>query len=176
MDLPHGVRLSSLRMNRDPRGWVTEIFRDEWNLGVAPCQWNASLSEANVLRGVHVHHRHHDYLVLLRGRASVGLYDARPKSPTHRRSAMIELRGDDMSGIRVPVGVMHGFYFHEPSMHIYGVDSYFDPDDDLACHWADPGLGIAWPCRDPVLSERDRHAGTLAGLEARLRGRSVEFA
>ena len=36
MDLPHGVRLSSLRMNLDPRGWVTEIFRDEWSLGVAP--------------------------------------------------------------------------------------------------------------------------------------------
>jgi dTDP-4-dehydrorhamnose 3,5-epimerase len=89
---------------------------------------------------------------------------------------MIELRGDDMSGIRVPVGVMHGFYFHEPSMHIYGVDSYFDPDDDLACHWADPRLGIAWPCRDPVLSERDHHAGTLAEVEARLRSCNTEFA
>ena len=50
---------------------------------MAPCQWAATLSQANVLRGVHVHHRHHDYLVLLRG-DSVGLYDARPKSPTHR--------------------------------------------------------------------------------------------
>jgi dTDP-4-dehydrorhamnose 3,5-epimerase-like enzyme len=54
---------------------------------------------------------------------------------------MIELHGDELSGIRVPVGVMHGFYCHEPSMYIYGVDSYFDLEDELGCHWADPQLG-----------------------------------
>src|SRR3972149_5305605 len=84
MDLPHGVSLTPLRMHRDERGWLTEIFRDEWGGGVAPCQWNATMSQRNVLRGVHVHHKHQDYLVLLRGKISVGLYDARPRSPTYR--------------------------------------------------------------------------------------------
>ncbi len=176
MNLPHGVRLTPLTTHRDERGSVTEIFRDEWSVGVAPCQWNATMSQPNVLRGVHVHYKHHDYLVLLRGKISVGLYDARPKSPTYRMSAMIDLHSHELSGIRVPIGVMHGFYCHEPSMYIYGVDSYFDPDDELGCHWADPGLRIAWPCREPLLSERDRRAGTLAQVEACLRTLDAEFA
>jgi dTDP-4-dehydrorhamnose 3,5-epimerase len=176
MQVPEGVQLIPLTMHRDERGWVTEIFRDEWNVGVAPCQWNATVSEGNVLRGVHVHHKHHDYLVVLRGRVTVGLYDARPKSPTYRMPAMVELDGDALAGIRVPIGVLHGFYCHERTVYIYGVNSYFDTDDELACHWADPALRLTWPCRDPVLSERDRRAGTLAEVEAMLRERNPEFA
>ena len=165
--LPFGVEIFPLSMHRDQRGWVSEFYRAEWLTGVAPCQWNATFSEPAVLRGVHVHHRHKDYLVVARGRISVGLYDLRHGSPTHRRSALLELSGDRLSVLTIPTGVMHGYYSHEPTLYMYGVDSYYDPADELGCHWADPGLGIAWPCADPVLSERDRSAGSLAELDAR---------
>ena len=176
MAFPDGVQLTALRMNRDERGWLAEIFRDEWRVGAQPCQWNATLSHANVLRGVHVHYKHVDYLVLLRGRICAGIYDARPRSPTYRMSAVIEINAEEISALRIPVGVMHGFYCYEPSLYIYGVDSYFDPGDELGCHWADPRLGIAWPCRNPSLSERDSQAGTLADVEAQLRALNSEFA
>jgi dTDP-4-dehydrorhamnose 3,5-epimerase len=175
MDLPHGVQLNALKMHRDERGWLTEIYRDDWRLGMRSCQWNATYSQDNVLRGLHVHHKHNDYLILLRGRVSVGLYDARPKSQTHRMSAITDLQCEELSVLQLPVGVMHGFYCHEPSLYIYGVDSYFDPDDELGCYWADPSLKIDWPCRDPLLSERDRQAGTLAEVEAKFRNFNSEF-
>lgn len=66
-------------------------------------------------------------MLLLRGRLSTGLYDARPKSPTHRMSYVFDIRCDEISALRIPAGVMHGFYCHEPTV-FYGVDSYFDPD------------------------------------------------
>jgi len=176
MAFPDGVQLTALTMNRDDRGWLAEIFRDEWQVGAQPCQWNATQSNANVLRGVHVHYKHVDYLVLLRGKISAGLYDARPKSRTYRMSAVIDIHSEEVSALQIPVGVMHGFYCHEPSLYIYGVDSYFDPADELGCHWADPRLGIAWPCRNPSLSERDAQAGPLADVEAQLRVLNPDFA
>jgi dTDP-4-dehydrorhamnose 3,5-epimerase len=168
MDFPDGVDLLPLNTHRDERGSLTEIFRSEWCKNFNPCQWNVTRSHQNVLRGVHVHRKHNDYLVVLRGKITVGLHDARAKSRTYRRSATTELFGDEMSVLRVPPGVMHGFYCHEETLYIYGVDAYFDLDDELGCHWADPRLGIKWPCRNPTLSERDIHAGPLADIEPRL--------
>lgn len=135
---------------------------------MAPCQWNAVVSEANTLRGVHVHARHRDYLVVVQGRLTAGLHDLRPDSPTYRQSALVDLSGEHVSALLIPTRVAHGFYVHEPSLYLYGMDAYFDPADELGCRWDDPALGLAWPCEDPVLSERDRAAASLAALEARL--------
>jgi dTDP-4-dehydrorhamnose 3,5-epimerase len=176
MNLPVGVELIPLKTHADARGSLTEIFRDEWCEGFHPCQWNVTFSHANVLRGVHVHYKHSDYLVLLQGRISVGLHDARSGSQSYRTSCVTEIESNEMSVLRIPAGMMHGFYCHEPSLYIYGVNSYFDPDDELGCYWADPALGIAWPCREPLLNERDIRAGTLADVEARLHDLNPEFA
>jgi dTDP-4-dehydrorhamnose 3,5-epimerase len=123
------------------------------------------MSQANVLRGVHVHARHRDHLTVLTGRLSVGLFDLRPASATAGRSALIELDGSELKVLTLPTGVMHGFYVHEPTLYVYGVDAFYDPADELGCHWADPALGIDWPCSSPELSDRDRAAGTLADVQ-----------
>ena len=80
MNLPDGVALRPLTMSRDSRGSFTELFRDEWETGLSPVQWNAVSSEPGTLRGVHLHTRHDDYLTTLKGRASVGLRDLRPRN------------------------------------------------------------------------------------------------
>src|SRR5204863_6404317 len=117
--VPVGVELHRLRTHRDPRGSFTEVFRQEWDVDLAPVQWNAVHSEAGTLRGVHVHVHHDDYLVVLKGRASVGLRDLREGSPTQRRSVLLELDEDSLSALVIPHGVAHGFYFHESSVHLY---------------------------------------------------------
>jgi dTDP-4-dehydrorhamnose 3,5-epimerase len=167
MKLPHAVTLMPLQRHRDERGWLAEIFRDDWGQA-KPCQWNATVSEAGVLRGMHVHRSHNDYLVIVQGLMTVGLYDIRPDSPTRDLSASLEIGSDDLVALRVPTGVIHGFYCHEPTIYIYAMNAHFHPDDELGCFWADPELRISWPCRDPVVSERDRRAGSLAELRERL--------
>lgn len=164
MDLPDGVALRPLTMNRDPRGSFTELFRDEWDTGLAPVQWNAVSSEPRTLRGVHVHIRHDDYLTVLKGRACVGLRDLRRDSPTEGLSVLVELTEDPLIALLIPHGVAHGFYFPELSLHLYAVTTYWDVDDELACHWADPDLGISWPAEPALVSERDATAPSLAEL------------
>ena len=134
MACPAGVRLRSLQMNRDDRGVFTELFRRSWDTGMEPVQWNFVTSEGGVLRGVHVHIRHDDYLIVLRGHASVGLRDLRRSSPTEGMSALIEMKGDELKALTIPHGVAHGFYFHEPTAYIYSVSEYWNLADELGCH------------------------------------------
>jgi dTDP-4-dehydrorhamnose 3,5-epimerase len=164
MNLPDGVALRPLTMNRDSRGSFTEVFREEWDTGLSPVQWNAVSSAAGTLRGVHVHIRHDDYLLVLKGRASVGLRDLRRDSPTHGMSVVAELSEDPLTAIVIPHGIAHGFYFHEPSLHLYAVSDYWAVDDELACHWSDPALEISWPAEPRLVSARDAIAPPLRQL------------
>ena len=171
--LPDGVELHRLEPHADARGAFTELFRDSWGLGVAPVQWNAVRSEANVLRGVHAHWRHADYLTVVSGRATIGLHDLREGSPTEGLGTAVELEADAPAALAIPTGVAHGFYFHEPSIHVYAVSHEWDPSDELGCRWNDPELRISWPCTDPLLSERDRNLDPLNELRVAWRAALV---
>jgi dTDP-4-dehydrorhamnose 3,5-epimerase len=162
--LPHGVRLTPLAPHSDDRGTFIELFRAEWETGVEPIQWNAVHSEAGVLRGVHVHPRHDDYLTLVRGRATIGLRDLREDSPSVGATACVELSAERPAAISIPHGVAHGFYFHEASTHIYSVSHYWDLADELGCRWDDPALEIPWPQRTAHISPRDEALQPLAAL------------
>jgi dTDP-4-dehydrorhamnose 3,5-epimerase len=163
--LPEGVRLHRLKTHRDSRGSLTELFRRSWEPGFDAVQWNFVQSVPNVLRGVHLHSKHTDYLVILAGAAVIGLRDLRPAAPTYGCSVLLPVC-DAAAALVIPPGVAHGFHFQTPSLHAYAVTSYWDPANELGCHWADPALGLAWDVRDPVLSERDAALPPLATLEA----------
>lgn len=166
--LPEGVRLRPLDPHPDDRGTFTELHRREWDTGVDPVQWNAVRSAAGVLRGVHVHPRHDDYLVIFDGRATVGLRDLRGAAPADGRACCVELAGDRPTAITIPHGVAHGFYFHTPAIHIYAVSHYWDMGDELGCHWAHPELAIPWPFDDAQISPRDAALPSLAELREQL--------
>jgi dTDP-4-dehydrorhamnose 3,5-epimerase len=164
-ELPLGCRILPLEPRDDDRGRLTELFRAEWDTGAAaPIQWNAVRSDADVLRGVHVHTRHDDYLTVPLGRMFIGLHDMRRGSASFGASCLVELTEDDPSALVVPHGVAHGFWIPEPSLFVYGVSHYWDPTDELGCHWGDPALGIDWPCTAPRLSARDAAAPPLSDL------------
>jgi dTDP-4-dehydrorhamnose 3,5-epimerase len=164
LPMPEGVQMLPLRPHRDDRGTFTELYRDEWFSGPRPVQWNMVRSAANVLRGVHVHTRHVDFLTMAQGEMILGLRDLRPSSRTFGLSVLLRHSAEDPHMAVIPVGVAHGFYFPEPACHIYSVTETFDGSDEFGCRWDDPGLELIWPCTDPILSERDRNAGSLSEL------------
>ena len=166
--LPAGCRIRSLQGHADHRGVFTEVFREEWNVGTSPCQWNLVQSGANVLRGVHVHLKHRDYLMVIAGQMSLGLADLRSDSPTAGIGTVLTLDPAEPQAVVIPPGVAHGFYFEVPSIHLYAVDHYWDHDDELGCQWDDPDLGLDWPVSDPTLSERDSELPSLAVLKSQL--------
>jgi dTDP-4-dehydrorhamnose 3,5-epimerase len=172
--LPSGVRTRRLTTHLDDRGDFTELFRAEWGMPVAPVQWNAVRSEAQVLRGVHVHPIHADALIVVNGHMRLGLRDLRADSPTAGYACVLDLRGDEMQLVTIPPGVAHGFWFPVASLHVYAVDHVWNPDDELGCRWDDPGLGIEWGHeRSPRISTRDAGLPSLDALRAQLAARDV---
>ncbi|RAK66586.1 dTDP-4-dehydrorhamnose 3,5-epimerase family protein [Phenylobacterium kunshanense] len=168
LPLPKDIRILELKDHGDERGVFREIFRTPWAAGPVPMQWNMAWSKPGVLRGVHVHPSHVDHLTVAIGEMILGLHDFRPDSPTAGLSAMLRLQGDDPHLVEIPTGVAHGFYFPVASMHVYGVSRLYAGPDDFACRWNDPELKFAWPTEAPILSDRDRAAGSYRALAERL--------
>jgi dTDP-4-dehydrorhamnose 3,5-epimerase len=164
-----GVELISLTAHEDGRGSLTEVFRRDWIPSAgAMIQANLSISNGGVLRGMHFHRAQTDYWCLLAGSAFVGLYDLREGSPTVATKAEIRLTADlGRQALLIPPGVAHGFYAETDLMLAYFVDRYFDGQDEFGVMWNDPNVGIAWPARNPELSERDRSNPLLAEVRSR---------
>lgn len=168
---PAGVTLRRLEPHEDLRGRFTEVFAEHWGLGAEAVQWSVVDSGARVLRGMHLHRRHAEYLVVLRGVALVGLVDLRPGSPPSGAWSLYRLDAAEPALLAWPARVLHGWYSVEPTLHLQGVsEAYRDyaEDDNLRVRWDDPGLGIPWPDPAPVLSPRAAAAGGLDALRARL--------
>jgi dTDP-4-dehydrorhamnose 3,5-epimerase len=170
-----GVRVRKLEAHRDSRGSFTEIFRDSW-FGNHPVQWNLGRSETGVLRGVHGHFRHSDYLVVLEGSMTIGLKDLRPDSATHDSIEMVLLAGENPKVLTIPTGVAHGFYFHCPTTHITAVTHYWDVEDELGCQWNDPALGLPWPCVMPRISARDAGLPTFSVFREQMEANLAAYA
>jgi dTDP-4-dehydrorhamnose 3,5-epimerase len=148
----------------DERGSFTEIFRAEWQLGAVPVQWNVVTSAANVLRGVHVHFQHDDYLLVTQGKMQLALVDIRSESLTTGARHILQLTASPLQAVFIPAGVAHGFHFLEPSTTLYGVSHYWNPQDELGCRWDDPALALPWQVTSPLISERDQAAGSFGAM------------
>jgi len=152
-----GVRLIALEPHEDERGRFTEVFARHWDCGIEPAQWSVVESEAGALRGMHLHRRHDEYLMVVAGHMSVGLYDARPGSATEGYSSRYELSAADPAFLTFPAGLIHGWLAHESTVHLQAVSeayvAYAD-DDNEGCHWSDPDLGINWPFTPTLVAER----------------------
>lgn len=158
------VAIYPLQPHADARGRFTEIFRESWETGSSKVQWNCVQSHPGVLRGVHVHAIHSDYLLVAAGKMILGLHDIRTTSPTFRQSEMIVCDAASPMAIAIPPGVCHGFYFPVESIHIYAVSEYWNQEDELGCHFGCAELGLIWPDSAPRLSERDTKAGDYATM------------
>ena len=167
-----GVEFHLLNEHNDPRGSFTEIFQKHWESCIDPVQWSVVKSEPNVFRGMHYHDRHDEYFCLISGRCVVGLKDVRTGSPTFENFSLYEFNGDDPAALTFPRGILHGWYFFEPSLHIQSVsESYKDyhTDDNFGCSWDDKDLGIPWPFEKAIISERAANFDTYEKLILRIK-------
>lgn len=168
------VKLHKLKTHSDDRGELTEIFRQEW-FSDNYCQVNYVYSAKNVLRGVHVHHRHSDFIVTLSGEMQIAIKDLREGSSTFMQTDLFILKTPQSGVLEIPPGVLHGFYFPVESSFVYSVSNYWDKDDELGCIWNDPKLELSWKVEDPKLSMRDKNAGWLDDLMITLKTYQKSF-
>ncbi|WP_234573268.1 dTDP-4-dehydrorhamnose 3,5-epimerase family protein [Rhodohalobacter sp. 614A] len=165
------TELKKVAEHKDYRGSFSEIFQEYWNTCIEPVQWSLVKSKENVFRGMHLHKRHDEYFCLLTGHCFLGLKDIRPGSPTEGVHSLYELFEEDLAALAFPKGLLHGWYFDTPSIHVQAVsEAYVDygKDDNWGVIWNAPDLGIPWPMDDAILSQRAQDFPTEAELKASL--------
>jgi dTDP-4-dehydrorhamnose 3,5-epimerase len=151
-----GVVVRTLQPVRDFRGSLFEIHRDDWHLAPRPVQWDFVTSQANVLRGVHVHRLRGDYVIILDGCGALGLADLRRDQGSFGRRMLIDISGERPTVVTIPPGVAHGIYAQSALSYLYGLTVAWDgSDEDLGCRYDDPMLGLRWPAATPHLLPRD---------------------
>ncbi|MEM9515324.1 MAG: dTDP-4-dehydrorhamnose 3,5-epimerase family protein [Actinomycetota bacterium] len=164
-----GVRTRRIERNSDDRGWFAEYFVAGDDQGIDPVQWSVVRSAPRVLRGMHLHVGHDEFFSIVSGRVTLGLHDLRALSPTFGRAATYEFCGADPIQLIFPRGLVHGWLFHEESVHLQATSRAHDdyhPQDNHGCHWSDPELGIAWPMSPTVVAARAEGFGSLRELRA----------
>jgi len=162
--LPHGASVRRLQELRDERGSFTELYRGEWVAGHPAVQWNLIHTEPGVMRGMRVHPKHDDFLVVVDGLTLVGLRDLRRTSATFGATTLLELSSSELSVLTIPAGIAHGLYAPELSIVLIGVTRYHDPGDELPVRWDDPELGIPWPFSSARVSASDAAGHSLADV------------
>jgi dTDP-4-dehydrorhamnose 3,5-epimerase len=158
-----GVFLVSGPVFNDKRGFFRELYREE-TLSAAGIetrfvQDNLSVSRRSVIRGLHFQKAPHsqDKLVaVLSGRIWNVVADLRPDSPSFLRWTGIELSAERGEGLYIPAGFANGFAsLEEDTIVFYKTSRPYKPESEAGIRWDDPALGIRWPFRDPILSDKD---------------------
>jgi dTDP-4-dehydrorhamnose 3,5-epimerase len=159
------VMLIEHEVYRDDRGAFVELFRsDTFREAGLPddfAQFNQSISARNVLRGLHMQWEPPMGKVMrvVRGRAFLVAVDIRIGSPSLGRWFGIELGGADMRQVWAPAGFARGFCSLEDDTEIqYLCTGAYNSAGEGAILWSDPAIGIEWPVKNPILSEKDLRA------------------
>jgi len=164
-----GVIIVEPDLFRDGRGFFLETFRrDKYVRGGIDrefCQDNQSRSARNTIRGLHAQRQHPQGKLVRAVTGSIFdvVVDIRRGSPSYLKWIAVELSADNFRQIYVPPGFAHGICITSEFADIeYKCTDYYDPADELRIAWNDPSIGIHWPVENPILSEKDRRAGTIA--------------
>ena len=170
-----GVLVIEPEVYSDARGFFLESYHarryHQQGLPLEFVQDNHSLSRHGTLRGLHAQVRRAQAKLVrvIEGEVFDVAVDIRLGSPTFGRWAGVCLSAVNRRQLFIPAGFAHGFATTSPSAQVeYKCSQYYDADDQIAIRWDDPEIGIEWPIRQPILSDKDRDAPRLRQLRDRL--------
>lgn len=153
----------------DERGFFMEVFRKDQfeRLGLPTdfVQLNHSASRKDVVRGLHFQWEPPmgKLMRVTVGTAFLVAVDIRKESPTLGKWFGIEASAENKLQLFAPACFARGFAVLSDYAEIqYMCTGIYGPKCESGILWNDPEIGIDWPVKNPVLSDKDKNAQTLA--------------
>ena len=170
------------QVHGDDRGSFLEWFRaDRFTEATGHpftlAQANASVSALGTLRGIHFAQlppSQAKWVTCLRGSVVDVIVDIRVGSPTYGAWEKVVLDDTDRRAAYLSEGLGHAFMaLEDHSVVSYLCSAPYAPGREHGVHPLDPAIGIEWPTTgrdgspvEPLLSDKDQHAPSLAEAEA----------
>ena len=140
------------KLYKDGRGIFFETFRDSEYYPIFGSrdfmQDNISVSEKNVLRGLHYQTGIYSQAKLVRvlnGMVQDVVVDCRKGSPTFGEVFSCNLDAKDYAQVFVPRGCAHGFLtLQDNTVFSYKVDNVYEKQAESGIMYNDPDLKIQW--------------------------------
>ena len=150
------------RVLDDARGRFVKIFHRNFfadqGLEVDFAEEYYSVSRQGVIRGMHFQTPPMDHVKIVycvQGEVFDVAVDLRLGSPSYGKATIFNLSADKGNYIFIPKGLAHGFCAtSESATLVYKVSTVYSPEHDTGILW--DSIGITWPTRTPLLSDRDR--------------------
>lgn len=169
-----GVLVMIPKIYRDDRGVFSETFnlRRIAEAGL-PTKWvqdNFSISQKNVLRGIHyqIAQPQGKLVRVTHGKVLDVAVDLRRTSQTFGKHVAVELSGENFRMLWIPEGFGHAFLvLSEEAGFAYKVTDYYLPESERTILWSDPEIAIHWPIRadEAIVSEKDAKGKLLKDAE-----------
>lgn len=156
---------------RDSRGYFLETYHHakyfQAGIGESFVQDNRSRSIKNVIRGLHAQRQQTQgkLIHVIEGEVFDVAVDVRRGSPTFGRWFGIRLSEENFKQVFVPPGFVHGFAVLSSVAQVeYKCTDFYRPGEEITIRWNDPEIGIDWPVKEPILSEKDKSAPLLSEI------------
>ncbi len=167
-----GVLLIEPTVFRDDRGFFMETYHFEKyrNIGIQKpfMQDNHSHSRRGTLRGLHYQLKHPQgkLVFVVKGEIFDVAVDIRHGSPDFGKWTGNLLSEKNRRQLYVPEGFAHGFcVLSETADVMYKCTDLYAPGDEYGVFWKDDAVGIKWPLKNPILSEKDSKSPMLKDIE-----------
>lgn len=139
------------------RIWDLNLFLDKFTVKQISLVNNPT---NHTLRGLHFQKapfEENKLVYCIYGKVFDVLVDLRVESKTYLQYLNLEIGpGLKFQGIQIPSGCAHGYMTLEAnSTLLYLMDEEHDPQAASGIAWNDPSLGIKWPFKPNVLSDKD---------------------
>lgn len=151
----------------DERGFFFEsfsqkVFEEAVGEKIDFVQDNHSKSCKGVLRGMHYQSEPYAQGKLVRciaGEVFDVAVDIRKSSPNYGQWVGVVLSAENKKQLWIPEGFAHGFMvLSSTAEFVYKTTKYYQPKSEGSIRWNDATIGIQWPLKNPLLSEKDNNA------------------
>ena len=175
-----GAFLIDLERRADSRGFFARAFcqREFAEHGLKPtiAQCNLAFNRLEgTVRGMHFQFppvAETKLVCCTRGAILDIIVDLRPESPTYLEHISVELTEDNYRTLYVPERFAHGYQvLRDNTTTSYQVGEFYAPGHEGGLLHDDPRLGLQWPMRVSVISDKDRLWRSLDEQEDEIRQR-----
>ncbi len=146
---------------KDKRGFLKETYRKNIVNNIDFPFDIMSFSKKDVLRGLHFQSKNSQakIITVTQGRILDVAVDLRKNSKTFGKFYSIKISHDDDFSFYIPKNFAHGFLCLSEKCTInYKCSDYRNAKYEKTLLWNDPDIGINWPIKRPLLSNKDANA------------------